>query len=203
MEYVKNLPHRCRIARQNVNVNNENIKSSGDDLFSELNGSGVLLFSKKGDAYRFCWAGENGGAVILNPLQALNIFKAAKDEQPLAVTDKFYPLYEEAKRMSGIVKSAKSKSKNIQEALALIDRLLKIIKNENENKYLKSVREVIILDSLPMYYLKELTRMTCSNPYIIQQIQSILPENYIETLLEKDSRVGSEPETILLAEEIL
>ncbi len=203
LEYVKNLPHRCRIARQNVNINNESIKSSGDDLFSELSGSGVLLFSKKGDAYRFCWAGHNGGTVILNPLQALNIFKATKDEQPIDVSDKFYPLYEEAKRMSGIVKSVKSKSKNVQEAIGLIEKLLRVIKNENESKYLKAVREVISLDSLPMYYLKELTKMSYSNPDIIKQIQSILPENYIETLLEKDSRVGSEPETILLAEEIL
>ena len=37
----------------------------------------------------------------------------------------------------------------------------------------------------------------------IQQIKAFLPENYIETLLEKDGKVGSEPETILLAEEIL
>lgn len=192
------LPFRCRIARKNVNY-----KKLKDELFKDIQEKGVLLFSKKGDAYRFCFTALDGSSSMVNAQEALTIFRATKDEQPLEVTDAFYVMYEKAKSCSGVVKATRAKSKNVQEALQILTMLKNKSQNENDKEYLKSVCDVISWDSIPTFYVRKIIKLDLKEANIIEEIKQIIPSSYLTTLLEKESKVGSEPETILLAEELV
>lgn len=197
------LPQRCRIARKNLNYHNAKQSLLTQELFEDIQEKGVLLFSKKGDAYRFCFTAQDGSTMMVNPQQALSLFKASKDDIGEKVSENFYPLYERAKSESGVVKTTKQKSKNIQDALGVLTFLIKKAKKESDKEYLEAVRNVISWDSIPTYYMKQIAKMDPTGENLIEEIKTIIPEQYLETLLEKDSKVGSEPETVLLAEELL
>jgi superfamily II DNA/RNA helicase len=103
------LPQRCRTGRKAEITTNETI----NNLFEKADQKGVLLFSKKGDAYRFCFADENWGTKLLAPFEGLSLFRSAKDEKALPVTEKYYPMYGRAKGSSGKSSVKTSNSKNI------------------------------------------------------------------------------------------
>ncbi|MBR0098994.1 MAG: hypothetical protein IJP90_04695 [Treponema sp.] len=63
--------------------------------------------------------------------------------------------------------------------------------------------KVLALDSLPLYYQKQIKNVDAASQNAVQEIKQILPEVYLESLIEKDNKVGSESETILLAEELI
>lgn len=62
--------------------------------------------------------------------------------------------------------------------------------------------KVLSLDSLPLYYQKQIKNADAGSQNAVQEIRDIVPEVYLESLIEKDNKVGTEPETILLAEEL-
>ena len=224
------LPQRCRIARHSdilrhsakfrhsdVPCHSERSEESQlqkdvsptaqhdrqtNELFDGIKEKGVLLFSRKGDAYRFCFTALDGSTVMVNPQAALSIFKAKKEERGERVSDAFYALYERAKSESGVVKTTKQKSKNAQEAQAAILFLKKFAKSESEKEYLSALQEVISWDSIPTYYMKQISSLKPSDS-VLSELKEIISENYLETLIDKDNKVGSEPETVLLAEELL
>ena len=206
LEKAIELPFRCRIARKNENFKNILPTIDGDDfpeLFDNIKEKGVLLFSKKGDSYRFVFTSQDGKAVMINPQTALTLFKATKESNGQKVSDSFYALYERAKEMSGVVKTSRSKTKNAQEALSVIQVLKNTSKTENEKEYLNTVQNVISWDSIPAYYMKQISKINPATTNCIEEIKTFLSETYLETLIQKDSEVGSEPETILLAEELI
>ena len=201
------LPQRCRIARKNNNYKNllrhSEADSESQELFGDIEEKGVLLFSKKGDAYRFCFTAQDGSTVTVNPQAALTLFKASKKDEGLAVSDGFYALYERAKQMSGIVKKSKQKSKTAQEAIGTLAILKNKAKTEQEKEYVKSVQDVISWDSIPTYYMRQIAKLNPAASTALSELKEIVPDNYLETIIEKDGKVGSEPETVLLAEELL
>ncbi len=196
------LPQRCRIARQNVNYKRARQELLTAELFDDIQEKGVLLFSRKGDAYRFCFASEDGSTVMVNPQQALTLFKASKDDKGCVLSDAFYAMYEKAKEGSGVVRKSRQRSKTSQEALAVLMMLKSKACSEDEKEYLSSVCDVINWDSIPIYYMKEIARMKPSDKEVIAGLKHIVPDTYLMTIIEKDNKVGNEPETILLAEEL-
>lgn len=199
------LPYRCRIARKDLRRLSLSKPQSNDgtELFPDIQQKGVLLFSKKGDAYRFGFASADGKAVQVNPETALTMFRAEKDEKGGKVSDEFYTLYERAKQMSGVTKETRQNSKSIQEAISVLNFLLNSPKtSKNDKEYLKNVREVISWDAIPVVYMKQIAKINPAEKNTVQEIKEIVPETYLETLLEKNGRIGSESETVLLAEEI-
>ena len=194
------LPQRCRIARKNAGLAAEQ-DAHGKELFECVRERGVLLFSKKGDAHRFCFAADGGGAQI-SPQQALAMFRAAKDEEGFSVSDGFYAMYARAKAESGVVRKSRQVGKSAQEALAVIRAIKTAAKSEREREYISAVQSVIEWDSVPEYHIRRIARMRASSD-MIEEIRTILPESYVDTIIEKEGRIGSEPETVLLAEEML
>ena len=173
-----------------------------DELFSALDANGVILFSKKGDSYRFSFTDQSGKTVILQPEDALSIFRAEREEKCFEVGDSFYALYEKAKNDSGIVRKSKTNSKTAQEAQGVLQFIKSRAQNESDREYISSVMKVLSLDSLPLYYQKQIKNADASSKNAVQEIRDIVPEVYLESLIEKDNKVGAEPETILLAEEL-
>lgn len=196
------LPQRCRIARKNVNYKQAKKNLIVQELFDDIQEKGVLLFSKKGDAYRFCFTSLDGSTMMISPQQALTLFKAVKDDKGEAVSDGFYSLYEKAKTESGNVRASKIKSKSVQEALSVITVMKSKAKNDSEKEYLKSLLDVIAWDSVPLFYIKKIAKLNPMNAESFLEIKQLIPNNYLITILKKDSKIGAEPETILLAEEL-
>lgn len=196
------LPQRCRIGRKNINYNVVKNDSIQQELFEDIQEKGVLLFSKKGDSYRFCFTAQDGTSLMVNPQQALTLFKAKKDELGEHVSDSFYSLYEKSKAESGVVKLSSKRSKANQEAIGLLKYLIQNAKSESDKEYVKSVCDVISWDSIPLYYTKQISKINIEAGDVLGQLKEIIPDTYLNTLIEKEHKVGSEPETILLAEEL-
>ena len=202
LQEAMELPQRCRIARKNINYKNAKQDLLNQELFNGIQEKGVLLFSKKGDAFRFCFTAQDGSTAMITPQQALALFRATKKDSGFAVSDGFYVMYEKAKAESGVVKKSRQKSKNAQESLAVLAQLKNKAGSETDKEYISSIQSVISWDSIPAYYMKQISRL---NPHLttaFEELKMIVPDDYLETLIEKDSKVGSEPETILLAEEL-
>lgn len=196
------LPQRCRIGRKNVNYKLAKEDLLTQELFDDIQEKGVLLFSKKGDAYRFCFTAQDGSTMMVNPQQALTLFKAKKDDVGELVSDAFYAMYEKAKAESGVVKTSSQRSKTSQEAIAVLNFMKKTIQNETDKEYLEAVRNVISWDSIPQFYIKKISHIKPNEKDAFEQLKEIIPDGYLNTIIEKDQKVGSEPETVLLAEEL-
>lgn len=202
LQEAMELPQRCRIARKNINYKNAKQDLLNQEFFNGIQEKGVLLFSKKGDAFRFCFTAQDGSTAMITPQQALALFRATKKDSGFTVSDGFYVMYEKAKAESGVVKKSRQKSKNAQESLAVLAQLKNKAGSETDKEYISSIQSVISWDSIPAYYMKQISRL---NPHLttaFEELKMIVPDDYLETLIEKDSKVGSEPETILLAEEL-
>ncbi|MCH5283847.1 MAG: hypothetical protein J1E59_09385 [Treponema sp.] len=195
------LPQRCRIARKNVRHMAEH-NAHSKELFDGIQEKGVMLFSKKGDAYRFCFAAADGSTAMIGPQEALTMFRAAKSEVALPVSDGFYAMYKRAKEESGVVKKQGQIGETANNAIEMIRAIKTAAKSEREREYISAVQSIIEWDSVPEYYIRRIARMRVSSD-MIEEIRTILPESYVDTIIEKQGRIGNEPETVLLAEEML
>lgn len=203
------LPQRCRIARQEESISMLSSEIQGQvqndaqaELFTNIQKKGVLLFSKKGDSYRFGFTSLDGKSFQLNPDVALSMFKALKNEKGEKVSDEFYPLYERAKQMSGNVEETKQNSKNIQDAVRILNFFKNNSKSKDEKEYLESLLNVIKLEALPLYYIKEISKINPTDTNAVKEIKDFISDSYIDTLISKNNKIKNESETVLLAEEI-
>jgi superfamily II DNA/RNA helicase len=206
------LPPRCRTGRKITNAAN-NIKIS-TELFENSVNKGVIVFSKKGDALRFTFTDETGKSEIISPQQGLISFKAEPNEKALPVTDNFYPIYERTKSQSGssgskLPAEKGSRSKNLQELATKINSLRAEFKKNNGSKkdieYLDNLRKISFnLDSLPVFYIRSLLAVEINDlNLMLNEFKNIVSENYISTILNKESKIINEVETILLSEQFL
>ncbi len=203
LQLAIDLPQRCRIARENINYKHAKNDSKTRELFEDIQEKGVLLFSRKGDAHRFCFTAQDGSTLMVNAQQALSLFKANKDENGLDISDAFYAMYEKAKMESGLVKKTRQRNKSVQEALAILMVLKNKSKTDDEREYIASVQNVISWDTIPTYYIKQIAKIVSEKQNAFEELKQIVPEDYLDTIIEKDQKIGLEPETILLAEELL
>lgn len=201
LQAALDLPQRCRIARENTGYKNAKADLLMQDLFHDIPEKGVLLFSRKGDSFRFCFTDADKHTSMLNPQQALTLFKAAKNEHGEKVSDAFYPLYENAKRMSGLVRTAKKKNNASSEALSMINFLKTKLHSEMEKEYLDALCTAMSFDALPAFYIKRIAKMS-PNTVGFSDVHNLLSDSYLDTILKKERMVGNEPEIILLAEQL-
>jgi superfamily II DNA or RNA helicase len=187
-EQAKALPQRCRTGRE-----------------AESTPKGVLLFSRKGDAYRFCFANENGGTEVLAPFAGLSLFKTDKDEKALPVTEGFYPLYEQAKGSSGKSTIKTSNSKNI---IALVNKINCLTSNSpisaDDKKYLENIRKVAgELNALPLYDIRQLLDIDISATNAVTEFKRFVTDDYLWTILQKDNKIMNETEDVILSEQFI
>ena len=193
------LPQRCRAGR------NSAASADAGELFPS-GGKGVVVFSRKGDAFRFGFAGEQGGRKTLSALEGVKLFAAAPEEKARELTENFYPVYERAKGASGANMEKAPLSKSIT---GLTDKI-KYLKAKNAGnvkdiEYLDNLHKVSgVLQSLPLYYIRALLDVDIADPKAaVGEFRSLANEEYIDAILEKDNKVMNETETILLAEQFI
>ena len=114
--------------------------------------------------------------MMVNPQQALTLFKANADEQGEPVSDAFYAMYEKAKAESGIVKTSAQRSKTSQEAIRVLNFLKKNVKTESDIEYLQAVRNVISWDSIPQFYTKKISNLRPDDKDVFEQLKEMLAE---------------------------
>jgi superfamily II DNA or RNA helicase len=202
------LPRRCRTGRIADPGSHAKIiaKETVGGFFEESDQKGVLLFSEKGDAYRFCFANENGGTMVLSPFAGLSFFKSAKDEKALPVTEGYYPLYERAKDSSGKSSVKTSNSRNI---IDLVNKI-NLIKNNpivsvDDKKYLDNIRKAAgELNALPLYYIRRLLDIDIGDAEkAITEFKNTVAEEYLSTIFAKDNKIMNETENIILSEQFI
>ncbi len=194
---AQEIPPKCRISRSGKHLK---LAAGTEELFSDLQNRGVLLFSRKGDSFRFCFAAEDGRVSLLSPETALNSFKASKSEKGSAVSSDFYPLFEKARFENG-GKETRQNSKTIQEALNVLNMLSQRYTEKGDREYLDSLRKVVRWDSVSLFALKKIASVNPTKGDALEKIREAVPESAMEAVLEKNSHVGCEQETVLLVEE--
>lgn len=191
IEKARALPDRCKIGR--------GASASG----GAARESGLAMFSKKGDSCRFCFVGADGEAVPLEAKDALNVFRAAKDEKPMKRTAAFYSLYEKARKEGAF--RAKNSAKISDGAAKALDELRFLRRQIKDDEYLDTLAKVLDADSLPEYVVKKISGICRENAsdssVALSRLKEEVAENYIETLFEKNRAVGGEPLEIVVAEE--
>ena len=195
------LPQRCRTGRI-AQKNDEEVT----ELFSTGDKKGVLVFSKKGDAYRFSFCGENGGTSVETAEKGIAFFKASPEEKALELTEEFYPLYERAKSISSADTEMTALSRNIIDLNKKIMYLKNQLADSTKNiEYLDNLHRVSgLLQSLPLFYIKALLDVDIADAKAaVAEFKVIVNEEYIDTILEKDDKITNEVETILLAEQFI
>jgi superfamily II DNA or RNA helicase len=194
------LPKRCRTGCKGEITADK----ATEELFEGMEQKGVLLFSEKGDAYRFCFADESGGTTILSPFAGLSLFRAAKNKKAQPVTEGFYPLYERAKGSSGVSSEKTSNSKNV---IDLVNKIGYLKKNSSLEKglYLDNLRKVAgSLNALPLFYIKQLLDIDIRNTEeTMIEFKRIVTEEYLSAILEKDNKIMHETENIILSEQFV
>jgi hypothetical protein len=201
-ERAKALPQRCRTRRKVEIAFNE----TTGELFEDASQKGVLLFSRKGDAYRFCFADENGKTEVLAPFAGLSRFRTDKNEKAMPVTEEFYPLYDCAKGASGKSCIKTSNSKNI---IALVNKINFLTSNStisaDDKKYLENLRKVAgELNALPLYYIRQLLDIAIGDAAnAVIEFKNFVTDDYLWTILEKDNKIMNETEDVILSEQFI
>lgn len=196
---AENLPQRSRVARKNVDMTLSNV--IGHEFFTPLHDNGVLLFTRKGDSFRF--SSDDEDTDVLPPQQALALFKAQPEEEGFKVTDEFYLKYQKAKEASGLVKTSAKKAKSQQDANKVLVVLKKRPLVQVDKDYLDSVIKTVNLDCVSLFNLKRIKRIDPTGSGAIKELREIVSEEFIQSVLDKIAKIGSEPEVVLLSEEMI
>lgn len=194
---AQEIPPKCRISRSGKHLK---LAVGAEGFLGDLQNRGVLLFSRKGDSFRFCFASGDGRVSLLSPEAALNSFKASKSEKGGDVSPDFYPLFEKARFENG-GKETRQNSKTIQEALNVLNMLGQRSKEKGDREYLDSLRKIVQWDSVSLFALKKIASVNPTKEDALEKIREAVPESVMEAVLEKNSHVGCERETVLLVEE--
>ena len=196
---AESLPQRSRVARKNVDM--KFLGVDGNEYFKPLHDNGVFLFTRKGDSFRF--SSDDDEIDVLPPQQALALFKAKPEEEGFEVTDEFYLKYQKAKESSGLVKTSVKRTKSLQDANKVLVVLRKRHLTQIDKDYLDSVIKTVNFDCISLFNLKRIKRIDPISSEAIKELREIVSEEFIQSVLDKITKIESEPEVVLLSEEMI
>ena len=179
------LPHRSRVQRS-----------------VQMAQSGVIIFGRKGDDYKFK-LGHEDEDISLSSEAALALFQSEVGEQPANVSSNFEKIYQRLKAGLFERKTQVASDKGKRDALERVEVLIPTtIKHKD---YLRDIAQVIrTLDSLPDYFLKKLRNLDLKNPEkAIDELKSELPESYLSVMIESARKIDDSDEAIILSEEMI
>lgn len=156
---------------------------------------GVIVFGKRGNECVFKWALDIESAPqALLPEDALPLFKADKAEQAAKVSVEFEGLYQFVKR--GLFGNSVDTPQTMRaKAMAKIKAWQNDATANPMEEYLDLLLKVVEFDGLPDYSLITKTK-TCA------ELEKNIKMPYLEKILEASDRIDSEPENVILSEEL-
>lgn len=189
MDAALSIPRRTRIART-----------------AKQEKSGVLIFAKKGDDYRFKLAPRDGGPVLtMTAEEGMRLFRAEKCEDVSAVGDGFAALYAKAKKELFNDRASIKPLREQSEAADRIQYLLDKAETDNDREYLAHLLRVVAeLGSMPRVYLKRIRGIDVRKPAeAVKELHRFIPSRYLDAILGKEAEIGQGPEQLILSEELI
>lgn len=179
-EKATEMPHRARTAR--------NIEKSR---------KGVLMFGRKGDDFVFKIGDATNVPVMLPAEEAIALFEAGKDEEPVDLSKDFDTIYQRVKTSLFSSDVAKQKEKELLNALAKI----KVFKKEQRlpKDYLEDLLQVIKADALSGYEIRYINQLM---PKDAAKLPSKITAEYLTRIITARNKVDDSKETLILSEEL-
>lgn len=161
--------------------------------------SWLLLFAKKGSNIVFRLYDKVKDEVVPILLQdAFALFEANKEEEPLQVSEDFYVWYDKIKaHFSGAKKLV---ARNSQEKKALDN--LDFLYEKTKESFYKDLQKAINLWNLPLYYMKEIRKITDKNyQKIVDFLKREISPEYLQTMLTLSQEFDEQKEDLIITEE--
>ena len=179
-EIALQIPHRARIARE-----------------VEKPCNGVVLFGKKGNDFIFKIGNNTEDTpVMLTSEQAIHLFEATMDEEPLEVDKQFDKIYQHVK--SNLYRSI-VKDENEKSRLEATDKLKLWAKTKVLPKdYLNDLLLIIRNDGLTGEEVRFINKQTNKTAHIIMEK---VTQDYLNRIVEKMNKVEEGDEVLILAEQ--
>ncbi|WP_301827766.1 MULTISPECIES: helicase-related protein [Bacteroides] len=175
------IPHRARIARE--------VKKAC---------KGIILFGKKGNDFVFKIGMNNTDIpLMLTSEQALNLFEATTEEEPVAVDKQFDEIYQHVK--SHLYRSI-AKDENEKSRLEAFDKLKLWLKTKALPKdYLNDLLMILQNDGLTGEEVRFINKQTSKTT---DKVMEKITQDYLNRIVDKMNKVEEGDETLILAEQI-
>lgn len=179
-EKAMELPHRARTAR--------NIEKPQ---------KGVLMFGRKGDDFVFKIGDAETAPVMIPAEEAVALFEAEKNEEPVNLSGDFDSIYQ---RVKASLFRSDSTGRNEKELLnALVKVKLFINKQLLPKDYLDDLRQVVQADALSGYEIRYINQLAVKDA---AKLPRKISAEYLARVIIAQNRVDDSEETLILSEEL-
>lgn len=174
------MPHRARTAR--------NIEKSRQ---------GVLMFGRKGDDFVFKIGDIANVPVMIPAEEAITLFEAKKEEEPVDLSEKFDTIYQ---RVKASLFSSDVPERNEKELLNAISKI-KILRKERRlsKDYLEDLLQVVKADALSGYEIRYINQLI---PKDAEKLPLKISAEYLARIITAQNKVDDNEETLILSEEL-
>lgn len=161
--------------------------------------SGILVFGKKGNDYIFKNIGyQNAKIDILSQEEALELFKSEIDEQPVKISENFDSYYETVTKELFLNSNIDGKKNDLQmEVFRKIQCLIKLF--PQFRVYLNDLAEVVKINGISGYDLREIKKMQCNDA---KKLPELVSQRYLHKVLSQAKTIEEGHETVILSEEL-
>ena len=174
------LPHRARTARS-----------------VEKSQKGVLMFGRKGNDFVFKIGNTANVPAMISAEEAISLFEAEKDEQPVDLSHDFDMVYQ---RVKTSLFCNDVTSRNEKELINASDKIKILIKNQLLPKdYLADLMQVIKADALSGYEIRYINQLA---PKDAAKLPLKISVEYLTRIINMQNKADDGEETLILSEEL-
>lgn len=174
------LPHRARTARS-----------------VEKSQKGVLMFGRKGNDFVFKIGNTANVPAMISAEEAISLFEAEKDEQPVDLSHDFDMVYQ---RVKTSLFCNDVTSRNEKELINASDKIKILIKNQLLPKdYLADLMQVIKADALSGYEIRYINQLA---PKDAAKLPLKISAEYLTRIINMQNKADDSEETLILSEEL-
>lgn len=174
------LPHRARTARS-----------------VEKSQKGVLMFGRKGNDFVFKIGNTANVPAMISAEEAISLFGAEKDEQPVDLSHDFDMVYQ---RVKTSLFCNDVTSRNEKELINASDKIKILIKNQLLPKdYLADLMQVIKADALSGYEIRYINQLA---PKDAAKLPLKISVEYLTRIINMQNKADDSEETLILSEEL-
>lgn len=174
------MPHRARTAR--------NIEKPR---------KGVLMFGRKGDDFVFKMGDIERAPAMIPAEEAIALFEARKEEEPVNLSDNFDTVYQRVKASLFSSDVSERNEKELLNALAKV----KILKKEQRlsKDYLEDLLQVVKADALSGYEIRYINQLI---PKDAGKLPLKISAEYLTRIITAQNKVDDSKETLIMSEEL-
>lgn len=174
------LPHRARTARS-----------------VEKSQKGVLMFGRKGNDFVFKIGNTANVPAMISAEEAISLFEAERDEQPVDLSHDFDMVYQ---RVKASLFCNDVTSRNEKELINASDKIKILMKNQLLPKdYLADLMQVIKADALSGYEIRYINQLA---PKDAAKLPLKISVEYLTRIINMQNKADDSEETLILSEEL-